>query len=452
MGAKPVRADGCFPEGRGGLAAALVSLVLVFYAAAGWTADTESGGAAARARVEAQWGGHLKLRGSVAWPRSDTLYGELDTNPWLDGNGEFRLKNKLFFGKEAVFETHYEALVTGGDTRRRTDDLALASAGSTARLFVVPRQLQDDRRLLDLTSTIAENDSTLVFHRLDRLSLTLIPSWGLVRVGRQAVTWGNGLVFNPMDLFNPFAPVEIDRDYKVGDDMALVQALLGAGADCQLLYVPRRNPDGGDVGWNQSSLAGKTHFGVAAVEWDLMAAHHYGDQVVGIGSSGYLGDAAWRADGTWTFLEDGGGFAAFVANLDCSWTFLGKNWYGLAEFYFNGLGASDPGEALEDQDLRLRLARGELFTLGRFYLAGSQRVELHPLVNVFLTAIVNLGDPSGILQPRIVWDAAQNLQLTGGLNLFWGGPGTEYGGVVPPDSDLRLRSPESAYLWVSYFF
>jgi hypothetical protein len=51
-----------------------------------------------------------------------------------------------------------------------------------------------------------------------------------------------------------------------------------------------------------------------------------------------------------------------------------------------------------------------------------------------------------------VWDAAQNLQLTGGLNLFWGAPGTEYGGVVLPDSGLRLRSPESAYLWVSYFF
>jgi hypothetical protein len=452
MGAKPVRADGCFPTGRGGLPAALVTLVLVLHAAAGWTMDTESGDAAAPATVEAQWGGHLKLRGSVAWPRSDTLYGELDTNPWLDGNGEFRLKNKLFFGKQAYFETHYEALVAGGDTRRRTNALALSSAGSTVRSFVVPRQLQDDRRLLNLTSTIAENDSTLVFQRLDRLALTLTPSWGLVRVGRQAVTWGNGLVFNPMDLFNPFAPVEIDRDYKVGDDMALVQAALGAGASGQILYVPRRNPDSGDVGWNQSSLAAKTHFAGEPVEWDLMAAHHYGDQVGGIGSSGYLGDAAWRADGTWTFLQDGGGFAAFVANLDYSWTLLGKNWYALAEFYYNGLGVSDPREALEDQDLRLRLERGELFTLGRFYLAGSQRVELHPLVNVFLTAIVNLGDPSGILQPRIVWDAAQNLQLTGGLNLFWGGPGTEYGGVVPPDSGLRLRSPESAYLWVSYFF
>jgi hypothetical protein len=255
-----------------------------------------------------------------------------------------------------------------------------------------------------------------------------------------------------MDLFNPFAPVEIDRDYKVGDDMALVQAALGAGANAQLLYVPRRNPDSNDVGWNQSSLAAKAHFIGGPVEWDLMAAHHYGDQVAGVGSSGYLGDAAWRADGTWTFLEDGGGFAAIVVNLDYSWTLLGKNCYGLAEVYYNGLGASDPREALEDQDLRLRLERGELFTLGRFYLAGSQRVELHPLVNVFLTAIVNLGDPSGILQPRIVWDAAQNLQLTGGLNLFWGGPGTEYGGLVPADSGLRLRSPESAYLWVSYFF
>ena len=42
----------------------------------------------------------------------------------------------------------------------------------------------------------------------------MLPRWGVVCVGRQAVTWGNGLIFNPMDLFNPFSPVDIERDYK----------------------------------------------------------------------------------------------------------------------------------------------------------------------------------------------------------------------------------------------
>ena len=38
-----------------------------------------------------------------------------------------------------------------------------------------------------------------------------------------------------------------------------------------------------------------------------MAARHYDDHVVGLGSSGIWGGAAWRADITATFLDDGQG-------------------------------------------------------------------------------------------------------------------------------------------------
>jgi hypothetical protein len=55
-----------------------------------------------------------------------------------------------------------------------------------------------------------------IFHPAYRLALGIQPNWGLIRIGHQAVTWGNGLLFNPMDLFNPFSPSDIERDYKIG--------------------------------------------------------------------------------------------------------------------------------------------------------------------------------------------------------------------------------------------
>ena len=49
-----------------------------------------------------------------------------------------------------------------------------------------------------------------------------------------------------MDLFNPFSPTAVQRDYKVGDDMAHVQLPLNTG-ELQMLYLPRRDPVAGEA-------------------------------------------------------------------------------------------------------------------------------------------------------------------------------------------------------------
>jgi hypothetical protein len=121
-----------------------------------------------------------------------------------------------------------------------------------------------------------------------------------------------------------------------------------------------------------------------------------------------LGDAAWRLDG-WTFLDDNDDYLSLVANLDYSWVWFGKNFYGFVEYYFNGLGKDDYQDAVLDPAITERVARGELFTLGRNYLSGHIQLELHPLFKVFVTSINNVEDPSGILQPYAAWDITQNL-------------------------------------------
>ncbi len=398
----------------------------------------------------AELGGHVRGRGSVSWEDHESIYRTVETGPYFNGSGEFRLKNGVFFEHWGYFETHYEAVLSGGDVWRTQKSLEQLYP---TQFKVVAGPPDDDLRVMDLTSVIDEDDDYILYHRLDRLSLTLQPEWGTVRIGRQVLTWGNGLLFNPMDLFNPFAPTDVERDYKVGDDMVTTQFGANRIGDLQFLYVPRRDPVDRDVAWDASSVAGKWHCSVGTTEFDLMGARHCRDYVAGLGSTGYIGDAAWRADATWTVLNgDEDDFLSVVANIDYSWMWWEKNLYGLIEFYYNGLGSDAYSEAYVDPDIGERLERGELFTLGRAYLAGEIQVELHPLFNAYLTVINNLGDPSGILQPRAIWDMTQNVQVTFGGNIYYGAPGTEYGGFEIPDTDLLIEPQDSAFLWLSYFF
>jgi hypothetical protein len=405
--------------------------------------------------VTPQWGGHLKTRGAASWYDGQTVYGAVGSSPsYVDGSVEGRLKNQLFFNNWGQFETHYEVILYGGDTREKNHELEQLFPNFDNILFI-REPVTDVRRFFDLTAVISEGDDYILYQRLDRLALTLLPKWGLVRIGRQAVTWGNGFLFNPMDLFNPFAPTDVDRDYKLGDDLLAVQLLLPGDSDAQFLLVPRRDPISGEVEKDQSSLTGKLHFIRRGLEFDIMAARHYGDDIIGFGSSGYLGPAAWRMDATYTFLDEkspSDDYLSLIVNMDYSWVWQRKNFYGFVEFFFNGLGEDNYSDALTNPDILERLARGELFTLGRTYLSAMIQMEVHPLVNLFLTAINNIADPSGILQPRAVWDIITNLQLNFGGNISFGDNNTEYGGFQIPGTPFISKAPNSVYLWLTYYF
>jgi hypothetical protein len=402
--------------------------------------------------------GHLKIRGDCSWHDTDSLFSLVGSGSYLDGATDIRLKNDFYFSKQVYLQTHYEAVFSGGDTRRKTKSLLNMFGLSEGSNVFFTGQIEDDRRLMDLTCIAVDEQGYIGYHRLDRLALGIKREYGSVVIGRQAQTWGNGMIFNPMDLFNPFSPTDIQRDYKTGDDMISAQLSSGGQENLQVLYVPRRNADH-DVDLNSSSLAAKWHFAINTAEFDVMGARHYEDYVVGIGSMGYIKSAAWRMDGTWTFLnknpdltDEKEGFLALATNLDYSWVWWGKNLYGFLEIYHHGLGRSNPIDALGDKNIIDRVSRGELFTLGRNYVDALLQCELHPLFNGFFTVIENLDDQSEILLPRAVWDMAENIQLTFGAAFFLGGHGTEYGGIKIPMTDLYLKAANNAFIWCGWYF
>jgi hypothetical protein len=126
--------------------------------------------------------------------------------------------------------------------------------------------------------------------------------------------------------------------------------------------------------------------------------------------------------------------------------------YGFVELYVNTLPSGGYREALEDPAVADRLARGGLFTLGELYMSGHLRVEVHPLVNILATLIVNVEDPSGIVQPRIVWEITRSVRFTAGASLYFGEPGSEYGGFRLSGANIRLSPASGAFAWINYYF
>jgi len=202
------------------------------------------------AAVAADWEltGHLKTRlVAEAFPR-DSLFRDLSgsTASGLTLDGRLNLDARQ--GPWSI-RAAGQLVTEWGD--RVELERRLAGSGGLA----VPAAGGDSRRLMDLTETLHDEDRLRVTGRLDRLSLGYTSERTVVRIGRQALTWGNGLYYTPLDIVNPFDPATIDTEFKAGDDLVYAQYLKGNGDDVEAAVVFRRDPASGEAGSGERTAA-----------------------------------------------------------------------------------------------------------------------------------------------------------------------------------------------------
>ncbi len=378
-------------------------------------------------------GGHTKLRLiGQAYP-ADSLFKDRYGSTSLNGFADLRLK--LEFRQSGwTFAGDYQLLALNGET------------------ISVP---DDRRRLFDLSSTFSEGTESAVLHRLPRLWLGYSSERAVVRLGRQVLSWGNGLFYAPMDLVNPFDPTAVDTEYKTGDDMLYVQVVHQNGADVQGAHVVRRDTASGDVTSRFSTTAIKYHGFLGDGEFDLLVARHYDDPVAGMGGNLALGGASLSGDIVLTDT-DSNTIVQATLNLSYSWIALEKNMTGSIEYHFNGFGQHasryDPASLASNPDLLRRLGRGESFALGRHYVAGSILAELTPLWTVSPLLLLNVRDPSALLQLTTNYSISDNITVLASLSLPIGANGSEFGG---PDSGIPgkfLSSDTSVFAQIAWYF
>ena len=401
---------------------------------------------AAIAEVPGFKGGHVKYRFLMNTLPDDSLYLDFVETPMIDHNGDLRL---LFdWRKDKIsLVADYQLIAQHGDSFTLAKNLP----GAVIITTPVPN---DDHRLFDLTHVITEDNNSALSHRLDRLYVEYAGANAVGRFGRQAISWGNGLVYTPMDFINPFDPSTIDKEYKTGDDMLYGQYLQQSGNDLQAAWVFRRDING-DVTNDVDTIAAKYHGFAGGKEYDLLLAEHFDDRIFGIGGITDVGGAIWRGDITLTDTQSDNVFS-LVTSLSYSWLGWEHNFSGIIEYFYNGFGQTNgdysPAALASNPDLVERIIRGELFTLGRHYLVASAMVEMTPLWLLTPNIFLNASDGSFLAQLVSSYDLKQDWQLLAALSLPVGKSGTEYGGIDSGFAGKQLSTEFSLFAQLAWYF
>ena len=227
--------------------------------------------------------GRLEVQDAGQFAGPDSIQAQFGAQDANDALGALRLTWEPTWGRWS-FSFHYVISAEDGP------DVTLAHAEAG----LLP---QPPPTWFNLTDTFESRGPLTASQTIDRLAVTYTTPDLVVRVGRQALTWGSGLVFRPMDLFDPFSPSATDTEYKPGVDMLYVQRLFADGSDLQLIVAPRPDHVGGPPTLDSSSAA--LHFQTTLLghQTTWLLARDHGDWVAGAGVNGAL-----RArPGTWSW-------------------------------------------------------------------------------------------------------------------------------------------------------
>ena len=394
---------------------------------------------------EWQYSGHAKLLLNHAQYQADdrtaVLAGQNDLTD-INTNLRFNLQGQW---QSWDLNIHYQLAGMSGDSTGLLVANNPLGGASTAI---------DEGNLFYLSSVISDDGYHRWLHRLDRLNVGYSADDWIIRFGRQAISWGNGINFNPLDIFNPFSPLSLDTEYKNGDDLFYMQWMLSNQTDLQLIYLPRRDTDSGELSNSLDSLALKMHIMSQSGDWDLLVASHYDDTVYGLTYVRNVSGAVWRNDINLTRLANGRDTWFVDSNMDYSWSAFGRNFYGYIEWFHNSLGQSIVDISSVDPALMERITRGELYSLVNNIFSIGMMMEMNPRWNANLSMLYAPGDKGHFANLRFNYDWKQNASMIMGISLPGGARGSEYGGVYYPDGadSGYVGAATQVYFYMQYYY
>lgn len=407
---------------------------------------------AAASPPELEVGGDVKTFVVATFPYDHPLMQDpatwLDPDPEAEPSGQgiadLRLKAGIDWGGALKLEAHHALTARAPGITSATTIASRASAGVG----------KGAPEAVDLTWEAADGAGLRGRGRFDRLVLSgRLPHVDL-SIGRQPITFGRSIIFTPLDLVGPFHPTVIDQEYKPGVDA--IRADVYAGTSGQITLAAAYAG-----AWDPSGLVLGSYGAATLGTWDLglFLGLVHEDAVAGLSASGSASTVGLRGEGTITLPSEAAAeddpFVRAVVGADFYPGGTGTTTI-TAELYVQSLGAADPA----DYPARWRgerVARGELWTVGRYYGAVVVTREIIPIVAASGSLIANLADASALFAPALSWSVSDEAAVSAGAYVGLGRrpDDIEAGDLFGLDQTVRSELgllPTTAYLSMRAYF
>jgi len=376
-----------------------------------------------------------------AWnPDEPLLYGDDRTE-----TGLFRLR----LGVETRFSERVNAELAYEHRMQWTS----TDAGAGRGIGAIPTLGEAPYRVTQLDWQVTEDGNRFFWrHEIDRALVAIHPGWGEITLGRQAIGLGRGVMFGAVDVFAPFSPTEVDREWRRGVDGLRVEYHTSPTSSVEFLSAFGES-------WDESAMLARVRGYIGDFDGSLIIGKRADDFMAGGVLSAILGDAEGHIElalfNTPESQADGGLFGkddlVLKAVLGGSYTFsIGNGLTLVGEYHYSGFGAEDTDDLAKlasNADFQKRYLRGDMQILGRHAIGLQGSYPVNEVWTASLLALQNPSDGSGLISPGLRWDASKNLTLL--MNAFfpWG-EGAQWNRVASEYGS----SPTSIYLQANWYF
>lgn len=274
-------------------------------------------------------------------------------------------------------------------------------------------------RVTDLDEMIYPSDDSLagsfaVYQNLDRAQVTLKSDIADFYIGRQAIAWGNARVVNPTDILAPYAFNELDVEDRGGIDAFRVRIPVGLMSE-----IDGGIAFGDELAIEQSAIFLRSKFRWGGHDFSFLMIDFRQNLLAGFDLARSLGGAGVWLEAAQVFVDafepndTSGGSNYLRVSLGADY-FLRNGTYLFAEYHFNQAGADQASEYIDRQD-QTAYREGNVYLLGRHYLAPGISYPITPLLSATGEALVNLTDPSLFFMARFEYNMAEDIFIETGV-------------------------------------
>jgi hypothetical protein len=314
-----------------------------------------------------------------------------------------------------------------------------------AALGILPSELATPFRIEPLVWRVSESAQATWRHEIDRANAQVHTRRADLTIGRQAIGWGRGVMFTAVDLFAPFSPLEVDREWRSGVDAVRADIKLTDRSSVELVGAFGNTLD-------RSAFVARARGYAGTIDVEAVGGRRGEDLFGGVTSSAAVGNAEVHGEAAAFRVASGVGHdVVWKAVAGGSYRFpIGTGILAYAEYHYSGFGAERPEEILTlltTPPFVGRFVRGDMQILSRHAIGVTGSYDVSPEVTYSGQWLYNPADRSGIVAPAMAYTFNDAVSVLGSVYVPYGRP--PQGGVLRSEYGA---APLSALLQLRWYF